>query len=106
MKRLTNQICDEMNSIGKRIGEIVNLGMTMLIEPRKNNRRIEIPECITPIMEELNTFKVRLENILCETDVKEQVHKRYGYGNFRFSSEELLRMNKCTCFACNFTFKT
>ena len=72
--RLTTQMRAELENIGREIDRINNgfcmpttmeiqrlLGLTL--ETKERNERFE---------KELNTYKVRLEIILCETDIKEQ----------------------------------
>ena len=57
--------CDQMNM------GFQNKKMEVL---RKRGILSEDEEIFHSIMQELNPYKVRLENILCETDVKGQGH--------------------------------
>ena len=47
---------------------------TTKLEVLKCGISSEDKDIFRSIMEELNPYKVRLENILCETDIKEQGH--------------------------------
>ena len=74
--QLTNQMLAELEKIQTRVSLVVEKFVKPMLleglqpEPSMNivnlNRRV--------IIAELNPCKVRLENILCETDMKEQAH--------------------------------
>ena len=74
--QLTNQMLAELEKIQTRVSLVVEKFVKPMLleglqpEPSMNivnlNRRV--------IIAELNPCKVRLENILCETDRKEQAH--------------------------------
>ena len=74
--RLTNQMQAEINSIQTRVYGIGNeVIKPMLIGVALGNEGIETRDRKIPaIIAELNAYKLRLENLLCETDLKEQAH--------------------------------
>ena len=74
--QLTTQMHDEIETLRNRVGQILQAVGPM-------SSRIEITGkwipsrnvgSIRAFIAELDHFKVRLENILCETDIKEQAH--------------------------------
>ena len=73
--KLTAQLRAELGTIETRCDQ-------MSLECHRNTREVtrnrgmssENEDIFRSIMEELNPYKVRLENILCETDIKEQGH--------------------------------
>ena len=73
--KLTAQLRAEMETIQTRCVELhmefLPIQMELLTNRRISSVNIEI---CRKIMEELIPCKVRLENILCETDIKEQGH--------------------------------
>ena len=71
--KLTAQLRAEIEAIETRSVQM-NMEFAINLMEASRNRKIdpENKEICRPIMEELNPFKVRLENILCETDIKEQ----------------------------------
>ena len=73
--KLTAQLRAEIKAIETRSVQM-NMEFAINLMEASRNRKIdpENKEICRPIMEELNPFKVRLENILCETDIKEQDH--------------------------------
>ena len=95
--RLTTQMLAEFQRIQEKAWHIIyndfymNIQepLTTELEKRKPGTTIgtfgdhwmdtnsETRRKINDIIEQLNPFKVRLENILCETDIKERVHVRY-----------------------------
>ena len=75
--RLTTQMRAEIEIIRTRVGFII--AQVSLSFEKEMMRR---GECLTKdkdtahsIIVELNAYKVRLENILCETDIKEQARR-------------------------------
>ena len=74
--RLTNQMQTEVIIMNDRINDI---NENILI-PLINGHSYNIGG-IRGVPGELKTFKVRLENLLCETDVKEQVHTKLNAVN-------------------------
>ena len=75
--QLTNQMLAEIDEIRTRTCYIAHeIIEPMLFECSLGNELgIEnIYQKIGAIIVELDTYKVRLENILCETDIKEQAH--------------------------------
>ena len=75
--QLTTQMAAEVEAISARIWfinkehlEPMVMGFVKNGAPSKDRYK---PICLAN-MEELNSCKVRLENILCETDEKEQDH--------------------------------
>ena len=76
MKKLTAQLRAEMKAIDVRFGQMEMEVLTNLNEVARNQGRIydENKEFCRLLMKEVNSYKVRLENILCETDIKEQAH--------------------------------
>ena len=80
--QVTTQMIDEMVTIKNRVDQILQA-----VGPMSTRQEIAgkwIPSrnvrSIRNFMAELDQFKVRLENIICETDLKEQAHfKRVIY---------------------------
>ena len=73
--KLTAQLQAEMETIKTRCVEIHMELVSTNMEVTANYRiSSENKENYRKIMEELIPYKVRLENILCETDKKEQAH--------------------------------
>ena len=74
--QLTDQMLAEIGTIQTRVNHIaMEIVKPMLIEVALGNEGIETRDRKSRAMiAELNLYKVRLENILCETDVKEQAH--------------------------------
>jgi len=80
--QVTTQMIDEMVTIQNRVDQILQA-----VGPMSTRQEIAgkwIPSrnvrSIRNFMAELDQFKVRLENIICETDLKEQAHfKRVIY---------------------------
>ena len=77
MKRLTTQMHAEIRSINIRTVDIKENILTPFSEElfglRNGGLHSHDPNDCLSVNAELITFKVRLENILCETDIKEQV---------------------------------
>ena len=74
--QFTSQMQAEMETIGKLVNHIDREVLDRLKTERQRcgcltDKGKEI--CHAAIVE-LSPYKVRLENILCETDIKEQVH--------------------------------
>ena len=73
--RLTTQMQAEFESIRIRLYLIHDQVLIPLSE-RLTRRDYQVlakdRDTVHPILEELNPYKIRLENILCETDIKEQ----------------------------------
>ena len=76
MKKLTAQLRAEMEAIQARCDQLSMQYNTNKKEILRKRLLIssEDKEIFHSIMQELNPYKVRLENILCETDVKGQGH--------------------------------
>ena len=74
--QLTNQMLAEIEQIKTRVVLVVEkFFMPMQLEGSQPEPSIEIiNRNRRVIIAELNPCKVRLENILCETDLKEQAH--------------------------------
>ena len=70
--KLTPQLIAEMELIQKRCVHLQTDLMTWI--GRKSSILLEYEEINRTYLEELIPFKVRLENILCETDIKERGH--------------------------------
>ena len=72
--QLTTEMRAEVLTFQKRVDQILKAVMPMSMEiagkwiPSRN------VESIRGFIAELDHFKVRLENIICETDIKEQAH--------------------------------
>ena len=119
MKSLTNQNRVETISIKTRNDDIADSMEAIFIAFSTGGLR-EVRVRVTSVIEELKYFKVRLENILCETDVKEQVHQNLivmlNYTvismthneceSSDFHSGELLRVKKWNCLNCLSKMKT
>ena len=76
MKKLTAQLRAEMEAIDARLVQVKKECQRNLNEIARNQCRVydENKEFYRLLIKELNSYKVRLENILCETDIKEQGH--------------------------------
>ena len=73
--KLTAQLHAEVEAIMTRYDQMNLEFQTKRMEVlRKRGISSEDKDIFRSIMEELNPYKVRLENILCETDVKGQGH--------------------------------
>ena len=64
--QLTTQMIAEINEIHTRLCHVFDKFVKPSIEIFNRNLHV--------IIAELSPCKVRLENILCETDIKEQAH--------------------------------
>ena len=67
--RLTTQMAAEIEKIRKR-AEHINQQVYSFLDSERNVT-FERKDWIDSSIQELTTFKVRLENLLCETDKKE-----------------------------------
>ena len=67
---LTTQMLAETDAIRTRVHDISKEMSNLRLIHELEDRRFHA------FMAELNPYKVRLENILCETDVKEQAHSQ------------------------------
>ena len=65
MMQLTTQMHAEIEIIRKRLDHIDGI---------LDNNLLEAMMKCSGFISEMTPYKVRLENILCETDIKEQVH--------------------------------
>ena len=76
--QLTTQMKAEIETIGVRVHHIITEVWTPLESDMARRGKIlpEYEKICHEVIEELNPYKVRLENILCETDKKEQAHLR------------------------------
>ena len=73
--QLTTQMRAEIETIRKRLDDIDQFLQKKMISKRVlDDEFLEATKKIDGIISELNPYKIRLENILCETDSKEQVH--------------------------------
>ena len=72
--KLTTQMRAEIETIRKRVLQIDASIYKSFMEPVTEIAAINIKQYFPGIIEELNPYKVRLENILCLTDIKEQAH--------------------------------
>ena len=79
--RLTTQLRAEVEATRMRVvlltRDVLHLGLECQRRDPELTDVIVYPEYkqkFDAIIEELNIYKVRLENILCETDLKEQDH--------------------------------
>ena len=73
--QLTTQMRSEIETIRKRLDDIDKFLQEKMIKKRfLDDEFLEATKELAGIILELNPYKVRLENILCETDSKEQVH--------------------------------
>ena len=68
--KLTTQMIAEIGTIELRYWHITQKVHPLLQE----KKTFETKEFIDASIQEMNTYKVRLENLLCETDIKEQAH--------------------------------
>ena len=73
--RLSTQILDEMQIIGKRVEHIRHeMSSIKGSEVGKLFYGIPIIDFCGASIQELSTYKVKIENMLCKTDKKEQDH--------------------------------
>ena len=73
--KLSAHLLAELLAIETRFNQIDMEFQTKKMEVlRKRGIFSEDQDIFRSIMEELNPYKVRLENILCETDIKGQGH--------------------------------
>ena len=77
--QLTTQMLAELESINTRAGHVREkfkslAGLSRRYEAMLLELSVTIDQNHRAIFAELNPCKVRLENILCETDRKEQAH--------------------------------
>ena len=72
--KLTTQMRAEIETIRKRVLQIYDVRYKIYMEPMTETTAINIKQNSPAIIAELNPYKVRLENLLCETDIKEQAH--------------------------------
>ena len=76
--KLTAQLRAEVNAIHARFEDLDNEVRTnatvMLTTFRITSELVNDDAIRRLIIGELNPYKIRLENILCETDIKEQGH--------------------------------
>ena len=70
--RLTTQMKAEIKTMHIRVDHILQKVYPFLEDTR--NITFETKEVLDASIQELTTYKVRLENLLCETDLKEQAH--------------------------------
>ena len=78
--QLTTQMQAEVETIGTRV-QLINdqIWIPLRTELMKHSTFTPEDEVIGhEIIAELNPYKVRLENILCETDKKEHVRSNYS----------------------------
>ena len=70
--KLTTQMIAEIKTIRTRAAHITQKMYPFFDGTR--NITFETKEFLDVSIQELTTYKVRLENLLCETDLKEQAH--------------------------------
>ena len=70
--QLTTQMTAEIGAIRTRGHYIIKKVYSCIDDSRKIT--FETKEFFDASIRELTTYKIRLENILCETDKKEQAH--------------------------------
>ena len=74
--RLTRQMIFEAAIMNREYDRMAKAFLEVAIEASKVDKvSFEDEEKCQAIIAELNPYKVRLENILCETDIKEQAHE-------------------------------
>lgn len=74
--RLTRQMIFEAAIMNREYDRMAKAFLEVAIEASKVDKVSFVDEEICQaIIAELNPYKVRLENILCETDIKEQAHE-------------------------------
>ena len=103
--KLTTQMRVEIDTTHARISQLAQEFWTTIRRATESLGRIsfETRGNMTAIIEELKTHKVRIENILCETDVKEQGHSSYTRTSSGFLErfyELALRKNNCLLSNC------
>ena len=79
--QLTTQMQAEVETIGTRV-KLINdqIWMPLRTELTKHSTfSTEDADIGQEIVAELNPYKVRLENILCETDIKEHVRSNFSF---------------------------
>ena len=75
---LTTQMQAEFETIRKRL-DVISKQIWIPLEMKLMRRYRITPEDINigqVVLAEVKPYKIRLENILCETDCKEQAHSR------------------------------
>ena len=88
--KLTTQMQAEVNFIDARLGPLFNEAFSNYPESYNQIRNLH--------QEELKTYKVRLENLFLETDIKEQSNNsRYEKSKFLMHSYELHSMYQLSC---------
>ena len=99
--QLTNQMLAETESIETRVHRIaIEILKPMLFEEALGELGIETRNRkIRAIIAELNPYKVRLENLLCETDIKEQAHSHQNQV-IRFSNFLVIRTSLISTLSC------
>ena len=95
MKKLTAQLRAEMEAIEARLGQVKMEILTNLNVVARNQCIVydENKEFCRLLMKEVNSYKVRLENILCETDIKEQGHLLHSLWNVHRVWHSLCRID-------------
>ena len=76
--RLTTQMIAEIENIRNRVDHINQFIEEEILEPEDDIAVLNVIQTNPGFIAELKPYKVRLENILCETDIKEQVHSYYS----------------------------
>ena len=78
--QLTTQMQAEIETIRTRVDHICHqVCVPLETEVGSGGEMLpEYEEIVQEVIEELNSYKVRLENILCETDEKEHVRSNYS----------------------------
>ena len=82
MMELTTQMQAEMGTIRTRVDHICDqvwIPLEIELMRRGGNCTVKDEDTAHATVAELNPYKVRLENILCETDVKEKAHSQKVY---------------------------
>ena len=76
--RLTTQVEAELQTIEDEVGPIAkDLDLMSTVIQQCSGISFEIIENTTAIISKLIGYKTRVENILCETDIKEQAQEDF-----------------------------
>ena len=104
--KLTTQMRAEIDTTHTRVSQLAQEFWMTIRRATESLGRIssETGENMAAIIEELKTHKVRIENILCETDIQEQDHLSTTMADRwlrkRFFNELALRKSNCPLSNC------
>ena len=92
--KLTTQMRVEIDTTHTRVSQLAQEFWTTIRRATESLGRIssKTGEDMAAIIEELKTHKVRIENILCETDIQEQGQLSYTLTN-RWLRRRFFKMN-------------